>query len=101
MVRCILFPLIPSLLAVAAHAGEFTLQAKPFFTEQTFAAIAMPSETTLIRLDAKTWTDFEITQLAAHGSKVAAGGVVKLAAGPGQAHVSLRPHAAHPRLRAL
>jgi len=73
MPRHILFALVPSLLAVAAHAGELTLQAKPFFTEQTFTAIAMPAETTLIRLESKGWTDFEITQLAAHGSKVAAG----------------------------
>ena len=68
--------LLPVLFAAAARAGELTIEAKPFFTSQTFSATALPTATTLIRLDAKAWPDFEITQLASHGSKVAAGDVL-------------------------
>ena len=72
MARHLLLPLVSSMLA-AAHAGELTVQAKPFFTEVSFSATAMPTQVTLIRLTAKSWPEFEITCLAAHGSKVAAG----------------------------
>jgi len=73
MARLTPLPLIPVLLTAITHAGELTIQPKPFFTEQTFGATAIPSETTRIRLEPKAWADFEITQLAAHGCKVAAG----------------------------
>jgi HlyD family secretion protein len=73
MARLTSLPLVAVLLAGFAHAGELTIQPKAFFTEQAFSASALPSEATLIRLDSKVWPDFEITQLAAHGSMVAAG----------------------------
>jgi multidrug efflux pump subunit AcrA (membrane-fusion protein) len=69
--------LVPALLAAAAaHAGELTIEPKPFFTEQTFSATALPTEATLIRLNATAWAEFEITQLAAHGSMVASGDIL-------------------------
>lgn len=68
--------LLPALLATTARSGELTIESKPFFTSQTFSATALPGAATLIRLDAKAWADYEFTQLAAHGSKVAAGDVL-------------------------
>jgi len=73
MARVPFLHLVPVLLIAVAHAGELTIQPKLFFTEQTFGATAIPSETTRIRLAPKAWADFEITQLAAQGCKVAAG----------------------------
>lgn len=76
MARCILLPLVPVLIAAQTRAGELSIQTKPFFTEQSFAAAALPSESTLIRIVPAAWSDFEFTKLAAHGSKVAAGDVL-------------------------
>jgi hypothetical protein len=67
---------LPLLFASSAQSGELTIEPKPFFTSQTFNATALPATCTLIKLDAEVWPDFEITQLAAHGSKVAAGEVL-------------------------
>ena len=67
---------LPLLLATGVRSGELTIEAKPFFTSQAFTATALPTTTTLIRLDAKAWPDFEFTQLVSHGSKVAAGEVL-------------------------
>jgi multidrug resistance efflux pump len=64
---------LPALLAAAADAGEITLAPQPFFVSHTFGATALPAETTAIRLPAEVWSDFEIQQILAHGSKVAAG----------------------------
>ncbi|MEO0018708.1 MAG: hypothetical protein RLZZ522_1991 [Verrucomicrobiota bacterium] len=68
--------LFPVVLASTARSGELTIESKPFFTSQTFSTTALPGAATLIRLDAKAWADYEFTQLAAHGSKVAAGDVL-------------------------
>ena len=76
MIRLLHRPLVAILLTGFAHADELTLQPKLFFTEQSFGATAIPSETTRIRLEPKAWTVFEFTHLAAHGSKVAAGEVL-------------------------
>ena len=76
MTRLTSLPLIALWLTGTTYADELTLQPKPFFTEQTFGATAIPNETTRIRLEPKAWADFEITHLTAHGSKVAAGDVL-------------------------
>jgi len=76
MTRLILHPLVAILLTGFAHADEITLQPKLFFTEHTFGATAIPSDTTRIRLEPKAWADFEFSHLAAHGSKVVAGEVL-------------------------
>lgn len=67
---------LPLLLATGARSGELAIEPKPFFTTQSFAATALPATTTLVRLDAKAWADFEFDQLAAHGTKAAAGDVL-------------------------
>ncbi len=76
MPRLTVLHCIPVLLTTLAQAGELTIQPKLFFTQQTFGATAIPAETTRIRLEPKAWADFEITHLATHGSKVAAGDVL-------------------------
>lgn len=64
--------LLPVLIAAASHAGEITIEPRAFFIENSFAATALPgSGCTLLRLDPKSWTDFKILELAAHGSQVA------------------------------
>ncbi|MEI7956886.1 MAG: hypothetical protein WCJ66_17110, partial [Verrucomicrobiota bacterium] len=73
MTRFTPLPLLALWLTGTAYAEELTLQPKPFFTEQTFGATAIPNETTRIRLEPKAWADFEFTHLTAHGSKVAPG----------------------------
>ena len=67
----LLFP-----LCLTATAADHTVAPKPFFIPHTFGATALPTETTPIRLDVKAWGDFEIEQIASHGSKVAAGDVL-------------------------
>ncbi|MCF7675375.1 MAG: hypothetical protein K9N23_05970 [Akkermansiaceae bacterium] len=68
--------LLPALLATSARSADYTIVQQPFFTAHTFAATALPAEVSLIRLPAKAWADFEILQLAPHGSKVAAGDIL-------------------------
>ena len=76
MARFTSLPLVAVLFGGLSHADELTLQPKLFFTEQSFAATAIPNETTHLRLEPKAWADFEFTHLATHGSKVAAGEVL-------------------------
>ncbi len=65
--------LIPALLAATAHAGELTLEMKPFFIAHSLDATALPDATSPIRLDAEAWTAFEIVSIADHGSVVKKG----------------------------
>jgi len=66
------FPLLPALLAAASHAGEITVESRPFMVEHSFAATALPgAECVLVKLDPKSWSDFKILELTAHGSQVA------------------------------
>ncbi|MBC7979274.1 MAG: hypothetical protein H7Y36_01770 [Armatimonadetes bacterium] len=62
--------LIPALIAASAHAGELTLEMKPFFITHSFAATALPEETTSIQLDADAWSDFKIIEIVDHGGSV-------------------------------
>lgn len=72
MARLTPLHLIPALIAVASHAGEITIEPRPFFVENSFTATALPgSGCNLLRLDSKSWSDFKILELAAHGSQVA------------------------------
>ena len=74
MTRFTPFHLIPALIAAASHAGEVTIQHRPFSIENSFSATALPNEAgVLIKLEPKAWTDFQITQIAEHGSRVAKG----------------------------
>ncbi|QTN32221.1 hypothetical protein HZ994_07710 [Akkermansiaceae bacterium] len=65
--------LVPLLIAATAHAGELTLEMKPFSVTHSLPAIALPLESTPIVLDAEAWTEFTITKIAAHGSSVKKG----------------------------
>ncbi len=74
MARITPLHLIPALIAAASHAGEITVEQKPFSIEKIFNATALPSgDCVLIKLNPLTWADFEILQIADHGNKVAKG----------------------------
>ncbi len=77
MARLTPFHLIPALIAAASHAGEVTIELRPFSIEKSFTAAALPGgDCVLLKIEPKVWTDFKITQIAAHGSKAAKGDVL-------------------------
>ena len=77
MARITPLHLIPALIAAASHAGEITVELRPFSIEKIFTATALPSgDCVLIKLNPQTWADFEILQIADHGSKVAKGDIL-------------------------
>jgi HlyD family secretion protein len=74
MARITPLHLIPALIAAATHAAEVTIARRPFFIEKSFTATALPGEDcTPLRLDPKSWQDFKITHIAAHGAFVKKG----------------------------
>ncbi len=77
MARITPLHIIPALIAAASHAGEITVEQRPFSIGKILTAAALPgNDCLLITLRPKTWTDFEILQLTEHGSKVAKGDVL-------------------------
>lgn len=77
MARITPLHLIPALIAAASHAGEITIEQKPFVIEKSFSAVALPSaDCTLIQLDPKAWSEFSITKIIFHGGKVSKGEVL-------------------------
>jgi hypothetical protein len=63
--------------AVTLHAGEITIEKRPFVIEATFNATVMPEgEVLLLEADAKAWEDFRLVNLAAHGVRIPKGGVL-------------------------
>ena len=77
MIRLSVLPLFPAILAAASHAGEVTIEPRPFTIEKTFNAAAMPdAEGTLIQIEPKAWADYQIVDLAAHGAKVSKGDIL-------------------------
>ncbi|MFD2255547.1 hypothetical protein ACFSSA_02570 [Luteolibacter algae] len=62
--------LAPALFILGAHAGELTLEPKPFHVLHQFSAVALPAESVPVRLDPEKWGDFEIVSIAAHGSTI-------------------------------
>jgi len=76
MARLTPLHLIPALIAAASHAGEVTIQQRPFSIEKSFNAAALPgSDCVLLRLDPKVWLDYKIVRIAEHGSVVTKGEV--------------------------
>lgn len=76
MARLTPLHLIPALIA-AAHAGETTIELRPFSIEKSFTATVLPGgDAVLLKLDPKSWPAFEITRIAEHGSKVSKGDVL-------------------------
>ncbi len=77
MARLTPFHIIPALIAAASHAGEVTIELRPFSIEKSFTAAALPGgDCVLLKIEPKVWTDFKITQIASHGSKAAKGEVL-------------------------
>lgn len=69
--------LLPVFFAATSHAGEVTAEPAPFTVEKSFSATAMPDTgAVLVQTEPKAWADFQIVQIAAHGSKVAKGDVL-------------------------
>lgn len=68
---------IPALIAAASHASEITIEQQPFCIEKSFNAVALPGgDTTLIQLNPKAWTDFKISSITDHGTRVEKGDVL-------------------------
>lgn len=68
---------LPALIVAASHAGELTIEKQTFAVVKEFVAIALPNDDcTLLKITPKSWTSFEILEIAAHGSKVAKGDVL-------------------------
>ena len=77
MARITPLHLIPALIAAASHAGEITVEQRPFSIEKIFTAAALPEkDCVLLQLGPKAWVDFQILQIADHGSKAAKGDVL-------------------------
>ncbi|NJM38399.1 MAG: hypothetical protein HC845_11380 [Akkermansiaceae bacterium] len=77
MARLTPFSLVPALIAAASHAGEMTVDSRPFRIEKSFSATVLPDgKMTLLRLDVQAWEDFEILKIAEHGTRVKKGDVL-------------------------
>ena len=74
MSRLTPFHLIPALIAAASHAGEITVELRPFLVEKSFIATVLPTgDCMLLKIEPKAWTDFSIIQITEHGTIVAKG----------------------------
>jgi multidrug efflux pump subunit AcrA (membrane-fusion protein) len=74
MPRITPFHIIPALIAAASHAGEVTIEPRPFFVEKSFTASVLPGgECVLLRVDPKAWKDFSFLEILPHGSVVSKG----------------------------
>lgn len=74
MTRLTALQLVPALFAAAAHAGEITVEPRPFTLETAVTATALPDKGgVLLQLEPKSWADFQIIELAPHGRRVAKG----------------------------
>ena len=60
-----------------APAAEITVEGRPFTVERTATGTVLPNDgTALLRLDPKSWQEFEIVEVADHGAKVSKGDVL-------------------------
>jgi multidrug efflux pump subunit AcrA (membrane-fusion protein) len=74
MIRLSALYLMPVLFAATSQAGEFTVEQRPFTIEKSFNATALPDAGgVLLQIEPETWPDYQIIDLADHGSKVAKG----------------------------
>lgn len=77
MFRPYLASCIPLVIAASLHAGEVTIEERPFMIEAAFNASVMPAdEVVLLELDSRIWEDFRIAELAGHGERVPKGGLL-------------------------
>jgi len=75
MARITPLHVVPALLA-AAHAAEITVEPAPFHITHHLQAMVVPAEPLVILPDAKLWRDFKVSEIAADGSRVEAGGLL-------------------------
>jgi HlyD family secretion protein len=74
MTRLTPLHLIPVLIAAASHAGEVTVEKRPFFIETTFSAVALPAKhAVLLKIDSQALSEFKILEIRPHGSQVTKG----------------------------
>ena len=67
----------PLLLAAAVHAGEVTIEERPFHIEAEFMASVIPEDDVLLlKIDAKSWEDFQLTEIVDHGTLVPKDGLL-------------------------
>ena len=64
------------LFLLPATAAEYKLEAKPFRVRHHLKAVALPETAMPLKLNAKTWSAFEIVSLVDHGTKVRKGDVM-------------------------
>lgn len=77
MARLIPLHLIPALIAAASHAGEVTIEPRPFSIERSFTATALPGgDSVLLKIEPKAWTEFKIIEIVDHGVRVSKGDVL-------------------------
>lgn len=64
-------------IIASSHAAEVAVEAKPFIIESTFTAEVAPADDgQALMLEPKAWSDFQLTAIAPHGSKVKKGDVL-------------------------
>lgn len=61
---------------LVADEAKLTIQPSEFVIHQSFTATALPSSPVTVAIDAKSWTQFEITHLAEHGASIKKGDVL-------------------------
>lgn len=77
MNRFRLLPLVSALFPALSIAGDVTIEPRPFTIEKTFNTTALPDQgCTLLQVEPQAWTDFEILEIADHGSHVSKGDVL-------------------------
>lgn len=63
--------LIPALFSSALCAEEITVEQHPFTITESFTATVLPDDgSLLLQIEPKTWSGFEIVELATHGTLV-------------------------------
>ena len=61
MIRRTALQLVPVLIAAASHAGEITIERRPFTLEKSFSASVLPDEgCVLLRIEPDAWSDYQI-----------------------------------------
>jgi multidrug resistance efflux pump len=74
MIRLSLLALISVLWTTASNAGEIIVESHPVTIEKYFPAIALPdADGVLLQINPKSWNEYQILELADHGSRVAKG----------------------------
>lgn len=75
MARITPLHLIPALIAAASHAGEITIERRPFCIDRSLTATALPDDGScvLLKLDPASWENFSITHITPHGAVVKKG----------------------------